>query len=295
MTSAKYKAGIIALIGRPNTGKSTLLNALMGGKFSITTPIPQTTRKNIRAIRTEEHVQYVFMDTPGIHISEKQVNKSLTQHAVQSLEGCDLIVFLHDITRKIGQEDRYIAEIVKKSNIPCIILLNKIDLVGAEAIGRSQEHMQELLHAEMIIPVSALKGVGMTKILEHMQDFLPYSSALYPKDTETDEHFYITVAEFIREKLFQYLSDELPHAVTVETSAIQQEKDAIVVTAHIYVKKQSQKLIIIGKQGSMIQRIRKSAQQSLQKDLWKKTKKIQLRLDVRMRKGKNLYESTILS
>jgi len=263
------KVGFVALIGRPNAGKSTLLNAIMKDKISIVSDKAQTTRNSIKAILSTESSQIVFIDTPGIHKPLHELGKQLNKTAVTAMDGVDLVYFLLDATKPFGQGDQFVLDLIKKENIPIFLIFNKIDLLTKQQmILKLTELSQTNLFSE-IIPVSAINTDNVDTLLKVTQSYLPDGEALYPTDvvTEYPEQFFIT--EIIREQILISTSEEIPHSVAILIDSFKEDKQAILIQASILVERDSQKSIIIGKQGQKIKAIGTGARAVLEKRLGK--------------------------
>lgn len=249
-----YQCGYVALIGKPNTGKSTLMNALVGEKLSITAHRPQTTRHQILGIKTTPEYQCIFVDTPGIHQDQKKaINRYMNRAATSMLDDVDLICVLLDV-RKINGDDEQILQRVKQNN-NVILVLNKIDQVKKQALLPQIKRLAELLPNIDIIPVSALKKENLEALMSQIQQRLPLGIPHFPDDQLTDKPMRFIVAEIIREKLFRILTQELPYSLTVNVEHYKTEADLVRISASIWVERKSQKGIVIGKHGSMLKKI----------------------------------------
>ena len=259
------KIGFVALIGRPNAGKSTLLNQIMKDKISIVSDKAQTTRNSIKAILTSDEAQIVFIDTPGIHKPLHELGKQLNKTAVSAMDGVDLVYFLLDATKPFGQGDQFVLDLIKKENIPIFLIFNKIDLLTKEQmIVKLTELNQTQLFSE-IIPVSAINNDNVETLLKVTEAYLPDGEAMYPVDvvTEYPEQFFIT--EIIREQILVSTSEEIPHSVAILIDSFKEDKKSILIQASILVERDSQKSIIIGKQGQKIKAIGTAAREVLEK------------------------------
>jgi len=273
----KKKCGIVAIVGRPNTGKSTLLNSILKEKITIVSPVPQTTRKSIRGIFTDERGQIVFVDTPGMHITQHRLGKLMIKEIDASLEGIDLVIHLVDTTRAPGREEELLVEKLKNLKIPIILGLNKIDLRPVfldnyiklwEEI--KQKKVQEMLDELILMPLSALKGINVDKLLENIFTLLPCGPLLYPEDMVSDFPQKLAIADLIREKLFMLMKEEIPHSLAVYIEEMRPEKKCIYIRAIILVERDSQKAIVIGKDGSILKEIGRQARQDIEEILEKK-------------------------
>jgi GTP-binding protein Era len=255
--AADFRSGYIAIIGKPNVGKSTLLNSLLGEKVAIVSPRPQTTRNRITGIKTTARAQMVFLDTPGIHQAHTLMNRRMVDVALRTLHEVDGLLWVIDAHERIGVQDERIAELLRGVRAPVYILLNKIDLVGKAKLLPLMQRCAELLPGKEIVPVSALKGDNMPLLLELIEKSLPPGPRYFPGDEVTDQSERFLAAEIIREKVFLLTREEIPYgvAVTVDEFAEKPEKDLIVIKATIHTERDSHKPILIGKRGSMLKQI----------------------------------------
>ncbi|MEM8815338.1 MAG: GTPase Era [Pseudomonadota bacterium] len=262
--SGAFKAGFIAVVGRPNVGKSTLINALVGGKVSIVTPKPQTTRHRILAVRSTADCQMIFVDTPGLHRKAgKAMNRLMNRTAVSALADADLVLFVSEAFR-FTDEDGDVLKRLEDVQCPVIAVLNKVDQV------HPKERLLELLSATSarrefaeIIPLSAKRGSNVKPLLELIPTFLPESPPLFPKDARTDRSLEFHAAETVREKLTILLRDELPYGLTVQIENFEREKAGYAVNAVVWVERDSQKGIVVGKGGSMLKKVGTAARLDL--------------------------------
>ncbi len=278
-----FRSGFVAVIGRPNVGKSTLLNTLLGEKFLIVSDKPQTTRNRIRCILTTPEAQVVFIDTPGIHQAKSLLGAGMVQVALNTLQEVDAILFLVDASAELGAGDRYIASQLAQVNTPVFLVLNKIDLVDARQVARLETEWQGLLpQVRAVAHVSALTGYNLDFLREQLVAVLPEGPQYYPDDMVIDQPERFVVAELIREKILHLTHEEVPHAVAVVIDEMKErENDVVYVRATIYVERESQKGIIIGKRGSMLKAIGEAARTDIESllgssiflDLWVKTRK----------------------
>ena len=253
--SEQYKAGFATLIGRPNVGKSTLMNHLIGQKIAITSNKPQTTRNRIQTVYTSEEGQIVFLDTPGIHKAKNKLGDYMVGVAQKTLSEVDVILWLVEPTNYIGAGEQYIIEQLKKTKTPKILVINKVDTVKKnEILGFIDTYRKELDFDE-IVPVSALKGDNTDTLLSCIFKYLPYGEAFYDEDTVTDQPMRQIVAELIREKALRLLSDEIPHGVAVSIDGMKYREHIVDIDATIVCERDSHKGIIIGKGGSMLKKI----------------------------------------
>lgn len=253
-----YKCGYAVVLARPNVGKSTLVNFITGQKIAITTNTAQTTRKQIKGILTEDDAQIVFIDTPGVHKPLNKLGEYLHDQSTSAIDDSDVILFLVDITQKAGKGDIWIVEnCIKKSKKPVIIVANKIDLIKDEGKKEANIISYKTLFDENlpIIKVSAKTGKNMQKLIETIKSYLPNSPKLYPDDIITDQNMRMIASEVIREKIILNTKDEIPHSVAVLIDEYKTENDIDKIKATIFVSADSQKGIIIGKNGSMLKKI----------------------------------------
>ena len=253
-----YKCGYAVVLARPNVGKSTLVNYITGQKIAITTNTAQTTRKQIKGILTEDDAQIVFIDTPGVHKPLNKLGEYLHEQSTSAIDDSDVILFLVDITQKAGKGDIWIVEnCIKKSKKPVIIVANKIDLIKDEGKKEANIISYKTLFDENlpIIKVSAKTGKNIPKLIETIKNYLPNSPKLYPDDIITDQNMRMIASEVIREKIILNTKDEIPHSVAVLIDEYKTEGDIDKIKATIFVSADSQKGIIIGKNGSMLKKI----------------------------------------
>lgn len=277
-----FKSGFVAIVGRPNVGKSTLLNQVIGQKVAIMSDKPQTTRNKIHGVYTTDDLQIVFIDTPGIHKPFSRLGDYMVQAAVSALEEVDAVLFLIDVTEELGGGDRYIIERLKNVSTPVFLVLNKIDKVHPEALLPVIEKYRKLYDFTEIVPVSALNGNNVNALLEQVGKCLEEGPMYYPADQITDHPEQFVCAELIREKILQLTREEIPHSVAVEIESMGTGENGVVnVGAVIYVERDSQKGIVIGKQGALLREIGKLAREDMEKllgskiflELWVKVKK----------------------
>ena len=253
-----FKSGFITIIGRPNVGKSTLLNLLTGEKVAIMSNKPQTTRHTIRTVLTTEEYQMIFVDTPGIHKPKNKLGEYMMQEALSTFEGVDLILFMVDANDKnIGPGDNIIIEELDKAGVPVVLLINKVDMVEKSSILPLIAQFNEAYEFEEIVPISASDARTKDQVLEIIQNLLPEGDMYYPEDMLTDQHEKVLAQELIREKLLHLLSDEVPHGIGVEVIGFKEksQKKIIEIDANIYCEKESHKGIIIGKDGKVLKRV----------------------------------------
>ncbi|MEY2699669.1 MAG: GTP-binding protein Era [Pseudomonadota bacterium] len=285
------KTGYIALVGRPNVGKSTLLNHLVGQKISIISRRPQTTRHRILGIHTTPEAQYVYVDTPGIHDSEKRaMNRYLNRTAVSSLLGVDVVVWLVDRAEWI-QEDALVVKRLHEAGLPVILAINKVDrLEDKSELLPFMEQAHKTYPFVDIVPVSALRGINLETLEQVIRQHLPEQDAIYPEDQITDRPERFFAAEIIREKLLHRLSQELPHALTVQIELFRNERHMTRIHATIWVERESQKPIVVGKGGQVLKRVGEEARHDLEQLL---ERKVFINLWVKVKDGWSDNERTL--
>ena len=249
------KSGFIALVGRPNVGKSTLLNAIIGKKVAITSDKPQTTRNIIQGIRTDEDSQMVFVDTPGIHKPKNKLGKILNKQAYFSVNDVDVILFLVDITESLGKGDMFVIDVLKNVRVPVILVINKIDKLPKEEILKKIDEYKDLYNFDEIIPVSARKKDNVDRLIAVLKTKLTDNIKYYDDEIYTDKPINFIVSELIREKILELTFEEVPHSVSVVTDLMEYNKDAVNIKATIVVDRENLKRILVGKNGSMIKEI----------------------------------------
>lgn len=277
------KSGFVSLIGRPNVGKSTLMNRLVGQKIAITSNKPQTTRNKIQTVYTDERGQIVFLDTPGIHKAKNKLGEYMVTVAEHTLSEADVILWLVEPTTFIGAGERHIAEQMKKTDTPVILVINKVDTVKKEEILLFIDTYRKIYDFAEIIPVSALKGINTKDVTETIFQYLPYGPMFYDEDTVTDQPMRQIAAELIREKALRCLEEEIPHgiAVYIDTMKERPSGNIIDIEATIVCEKESHKGIVIGKQGQMLKKIGTQARREIENMM---ETKINLKLWVKVRK-----------
>ena len=264
------KSGFIGLVGRPNVGKSTLLNSIIGRKVAITSNKPQTTRNNIQGIYTDGDYQMVFVDTPGIHKPKHKLGKVLNKQAFFSINDVDIILFLVDITEKLGPGDKFIIEMFKNINKPVILILNKIDKLPKEEILIKIDEYKDLYNFDEIVPVSALKRENVNHLIDVLKKYLPDTIRYFDDITITNVDVTFIISEYIREKVLELTNEEVPHSTTCIVENIEEDNNTIIINASIIVDRDNLKKIIIGKNGSMIKEIGIRARKDIEELLNKK-------------------------
>lgn len=263
--SETYRSGFIALIGRPNVGKSTLLNYLLGQKISIVSDKAQTTRNKIMGVYTQPHYQMVFVDTPGVHKPKHQLGEWMRQETLDAIKEVDAVVLMTAATDRIGPGDRYIVDLLQDGKRPVFLAVNKIDLVKHESLLSYIASWQELYPFAAIVPISAQTGAGVTDLVAELKHGLPEGPQYFPEDMVTDRPERNIIAEIIREKLLLRTREELPHALAVDIEEITTRANGTVyVRAVIYVERDSQKRIVIGKNGSVLREVGRDSRADIQ-------------------------------
>jgi len=275
------RCGFVAVVGRPNVGKSTLINAILGSKISIVTPKPQTTRHRILAVYTRNDSQIIFIDTPGLHRgAAKTINRMMNRTAASALSDADLILFVSEANRWTA-EDQDVLDRLKESTAPAIALLNKIDKVHPkEELLSVMSAMSERHTFDEVLPISAKLNDNLDRLVELIPAYLPESPALYPEEMITDRSESFQIAELIREKLTLLLRQEVPYGLTVEAEQINKEPEGVGINAIIWVERDSQKGIVVGKGGNVLKKVGRSARLELKErlgmpvhlELWVKVK-----------------------
>jgi GTPase len=269
-----FRSGFVCILGRPNAGKSTLLNALVGEKLAIISPKPQTTRNRIQGIvhvpkrKGREGAQIVLIDTPGVHKPDSSLGRKMMVEVREALEGCDLVLVLMDVTRKLDPRDQFALELLKHSGTPAFLILNKVDLIRDK--GRLLpiiEEYRRLHDFQEVIPISALKRQGLDVLLEKVISALPAGPRYFPEDQTTDQPARFMAAEIIREQVLLATEEEIPYATTVIVDSFEEDKRLTRVSATIYCEREGQKGILIGKRGAMLKRIGTAARLQMQRML----------------------------
>ena len=278
----KFKSGFVTLIGRPNVGKSTLMNQLIGQKIAITSDKPQTTRNRIQTVYTDERGQIIFLDTPGIHKAKNKLGEYMVSVAEHTLKEVDVILWLVEPSTFIGAGERHIAEQLNKVKTPVILVINKIDTVKKEEILAFIAAYKDICKFAEIIPVSALKAINVDDVKDSIFKYLPAGPQFYDEDTVTDQPMRQISAELIREKALRMLDDEIPHGIAVVIDQMKERPNGLIdIDATIVCERDSHKGIIIGKNGSMLKRIGTAARLEIENLM---DTKVNLKLWVKVRK-----------
>ncbi|WP_151735885.1 GTPase Era [Paenibacillus tengchongensis] len=278
----KFKSGFVAIIGRPNVGKSTLMNQVIGQKIAIMSDKPQTTRNKIHGVYTANNSQIVFLDTPGIHKRQSKLGDYMNQTAIGILGEVEAVLFLVDASEGLGGGDRFIAEQLKQVKTPVFLVLNKIDKLEPEALLPLMEQYSKLHEFAEIVPISAKLGNNVNTLLDQIGKYLPEGPQYYPDDQVTDHPEQFVCAELIREKILHMTREEVPHSIAVTIEDMRVAENGVVhISAVIFVERDSQKGIIIGKQGAMLKEVGRRARTDIENllgskiflELWVKVKK----------------------
>lgn len=286
MTENNFKSGYVSVVGRPNVGKSTLLNAIIGEKISAISSKPQTTRQNITFIHTDDDSQIIFLDTPGIQRPKNKLGEFMLTESKESIDEADVITYIVDTSKKIGKAERSIIDILKEyqGKLPIILLINKVDTIKKdELLEIISMYADEGIFNE-IIPISAMKNDGVDIYIETLKKYLKPGPMYYPEDMITDKNERFIVAEIIREKGLRYLNEEVPHglAISIEKFKKRENKNIYDIEANIYVERDSHKGILIGKGGSMLKRIGTEAREDAERLL---DAKVNLQIWVKVEKN----------
>jgi GTP-binding protein Era len=293
MQNQQTKSGFVALVGRPNVGKSTLLNYLVGQKVAIMSNKPQTTRNRIQGVYTTEEGQIIFLDTPGIHKPHHKLGDYMVRTAINTLQEVDVVCLLVDATESKGTGDQFVIDQLRKVKTPVFLLINKLDAIPKEKLLEIIESYKDTYPFQEIIPISALKGDNVERLRNLIFEHLPEGPLYYPADQVTDHPERFIAAELIREKVLHLTREEVPHSVAVEVEQMEyrEEKDMLVIHAVIYTERTSQKGILIGKNGEMLKEIGKRARFDIERlfgsktylELWIKVKEDWRNRDVMLR------------
>ena len=279
--TSKHKSGFVALVGRPNVGKSTLMNRLIGQKVAITSAKPQTTRNKIFGIYTEDDMQVVFVDTPGIFKSHSDLDEYMDKASLSSLKDVDLVMFMVD-AKEAGKGEEYVAGLLKDLDIPVFLVINKIDQVHPNELLPIIDSYQAVGKFEEFLPISARQGNGVDDLLKSLKDYLPEGPQYYASDEVTDRPEYFVVAEMIREQILRLTDQEVPHSTAVWVDQMNQRINGkLQIDATIFVEKDGQKRIIIGQRGSMIKQIGMRSRKEIENLLGEK---VNLKLWVKVRR-----------
>ncbi|MEW4370628.1 GTPase Era [Paenibacillus kandeliae] len=282
MSKPSFKSGFVAIVGRPNVGKSTLMNQVIGQKIAIMSDKPQTTRNKIHGVYTTEEMQIVFLDTPGVHKRQSKLGDYMNQTALNTLNEVEAALFLVDAAEGLGGGDRFIIEHLKKVKTPVFLVINKIDQVAPEELLPIIDKYRSLHEFAEIVPISAKNGNNVNTLLEQLGKYLPSGPQYYPDDQVTDHPEQFVCAELIREKILQMTREEIPHSIAVTIEDMYTQENGVVnISAVIFVERDSQKGIIIGKQGALLKEVGKRARMDIQNllgsktflELWVKVKK----------------------
>lgn len=278
-----FKSGFAAIIGRPNVGKSTLMNHLIGQKIAITSRKPQTTRNRIQTVYTDEQGQIVFLDTPGIHKAKNKLGEYMVNVAQRTFKDADVILWLVEASTYVGAGERHIAEQLKTCKLPVILVINKVDTVKKEEVPSFIQAYRNLYDFAEIVAVSALRSQNLDTLLECIFKYLPYGPQFYDEDTVTDQPQRQIVAEMIREKALRTLDEEIPHGIAVTIDRMKERPDGKIVDidATIICERDSHKGIIIGKQGAMLKKIGSAARYEIENML---EQKVNLKVWVKVKK-----------
>ena len=292
MNDKNFKSGFVAVVGRPNVGKSTLINSLIGQKVLIMSDKPQTTRNKIMCVLTQEDAQVLFIDTPGIHKPKHKLGELMVQTAQSTLKEVDVVLMVADGTASFGSGEEYIIEQLRAVRTPVILAINKIDMLSKEAVFPIIRQYQERFDFQAIVPISALEHIQLEALVDEIKTHLEPGPQYYPEDMITDQPERLVIAEMIREKALHLTREEIPHAIAVEIEEIKtRPNEDLYVRAVIYVERESQKGIVIGAKGGLLKEIGRLAREDVQGllgskvylDLWVKVKKDWRNRDVMLR------------
>ena len=282
MSKKTFKSGFVAIVGRPNVGKSTLMNKVIGQKIAIMSDKPQTTRNKIHGVYTSPDMQIIFLDTPGIHKRQSKLGDFMNTTALSTLKEVEAVLFLADVSEGFGGGDRFIIERLKDIKTPVILVLNKIDKIQPEELLPMIEQYSKMHDFAQIVPISAIQGNNVDRLLDQISKYLPQGPHYYPEDQVTDHPEQFVCAELIREKILHLTREEIPHSIAVQIEDMKVQGNGLVnISAVIYVERDSQKGIIIGKQGGLLKEVGKLARQDIEHllgskiflELWVKVKK----------------------
>ncbi len=283
MIKENYKSGFVSIIGRPNVGKSTFLNKVIGQKIAIMSDKAQTTRNKIQGVFTEENSQIIFIDTPGIHKPKHKLGDFMMKIAQSTLKEVDIVLFMVNVEEGFGRGDEFIIEKLKETNQPVFLILNKIDQVHPEKLLSVIDQYKELYQFAEIVPISALQGNNIETLLQQIKNYLPFGPQYYPENQVTDHPERFIVTELIREKVLHLTREEIPHSIAVVMDSMEKKegKETVHISATIIVERSSQKGIVIGKQGSMLKEVGQRARLDIEAllgskvflELWVKVQK----------------------
>ena len=278
------RCGVIAIVGRPNVGKSTLLNHLLGQKLSITSRKPQTTRNQVLGVRTDGHLQFIFVDTPGLHLGQsKAINQAMNKAASSALNGVDLILFLCD-RAKWTEEDEFVMSLIAQQSSPAALVVNKVDLIQDQStLLPFIEGLSSRFEFDAVLPVSALRSRGLDELVKYLERNVPEGPHLFPEDQITDRSQRFLAAELVREKIIRQLGDELPYAAAVEIESFAEDDRGVLhIHALILVERDGQKKILIGESGDRLKSIGTSARKDMERAF---DSKVMLKLWVKVKSG----------
>jgi GTP-binding protein Era len=276
-----FRSGYVSIIGRPNVGKSTLLNSILGEKIAVVTQKPQTTRNRIIGIKTLPDAQIIFMDTPGIHRPKHMLGETMVRTAVEALNEVDVVLFMTE-PHQPEAGDKAVVDLLKKVRSPVFLLINKIDTIRKQELLPLIERFREIYNFNEIIPISAIKKDGIDLLMDKVRHYLPHGPKYYPDDIITDQLERFMVSEIVREKIMEETEEELPYSVAVEVAGWNEREDGLIsISCNIYVERDGQKTIIIGKRGAMLKSIGSAARVDIEKllnarvflELWVKVRR----------------------
>ncbi|HEY4566829.1 MAG TPA: GTPase Era [Savagea sp.] len=282
MENQPFKSGFVSIVGRPNVGKSTLLNRFVGQKIAIMSDKAQTTRNKIQGVVTSDHSQIVFIDTPGIHKPKHALGDFMVRTAKRTIPDVDVVLFMVNATQKIGPGDRFVIDLLKRTEEPVFLVINKIDQVHPDALPDIVASYEDEYDFAEIVPISALEGNNVDRLYELIESYLQEGPQYYPDDQVTDHPERFIIAEFIREKVLHHTREEIPHSVAVAIEKIEREENGkLHIMANVIVERSSQKGILIGKGGAMMKRVGTEARRDIERllgskvylELWVKVQK----------------------
>lgn len=276
-----FKAGFVTIIGRPNVGKSTLMNTIIGQKIAITSNKPQTTRNRIMTVYTSDEGQIVFLDTPGLHKAKNKLGNYMMTVANSSIKDADVVLYMLEANKSIGAQDKEVIESLKSIKQPVILVINKVDAISREALVGVISEFSKLYNFDEIVPVSATEKTNCDELVKCIMKYLPYGTPFYDEDTVTDQPIRQITAEMIREKALHALEDEIPHGIAVVIDQMDFSKPTVLIDATIICERDSHKGIIIGKGGEMLKKIGTNARYEIEKML---ERKVNLKLFVKVKK-----------